>query len=238
MAIAWPINLNVSWKLHSYSLQRTRSHPGTLFPKRIRKTHPHNYYNHNGKKIDVHLLELYSKFNCHSVVTRSISTEGDHRVNYWWHRILSKQMPVVPYVARKCLPDFLVMKTVYHTIPLLKKENVHLNWIIWNRTACIKMDLVSNSLQRFVTLCRWSAKQTITLFVFGAKLDKGFWTRDIGWLEVGKGTREESWTKELEEGSWRSVTRVASRHRSRETSRMRWGPEQWGKTSQDELGFQ
>ena len=34
---------------------------------------------------------------------------------------------------------------------------------------------------------------------FDAKPDKGFWTRDLGWPEVGKGMREESWKKDLEE---------------------------------------
>ena len=33
---------------------------------------------------------------------------------------------------------------------------------------------------------------------FGAKPDKGFWTRDFDVTGSGKGTREESWTKELE----------------------------------------
>ena len=41
---------------------------------------------------------------------------------------------------------------------------------------------------------------------FGAKPDKGFWTRDLGWPEVGRERRSESETKELEEGvgeGWR-----------------------------------
>ena len=41
---------------------------------------------------------------------------------------------------------------------------------------------------------------------FGAKPDKGFWTRDLGWPEVGRERRAESWTKELEEAvgeGWR-----------------------------------
>ena len=41
MVIARPINLNVSCKLHLYSLQTTRSPPGP----RLENTHPRNYYN-------------------------------------------------------------------------------------------------------------------------------------------------------------------------------------------------
>ena len=47
---AWPINLNVSCKLHPYSLQRTQSPPGPCLPKRIGNTlpgqvnWPHNYH--------------------------------------------------------------------------------------------------------------------------------------------------------------------------------------------------
>ena len=54
MVIAWPINLNVSCKLHPYSLQRTRSPPEPRLPKRIRNMHPRNYYDLNGKDIDEH----------------------------------------------------------------------------------------------------------------------------------------------------------------------------------------
>ena len=43
MVIAWPINLNVSCKLHPYSLQRIRSPPRPRLPRRIRNTHPRNY---------------------------------------------------------------------------------------------------------------------------------------------------------------------------------------------------
>ena len=38
MTIAQPVNLNVSCKLHPYSLQRTRLPPGPHFPKRIGNT--------------------------------------------------------------------------------------------------------------------------------------------------------------------------------------------------------
>ena len=56
MVIARPINLNVSCKLHPYSLQITRSPPGQRLPKRIRNTHPRNYYNFKGNYIDLHFL--------------------------------------------------------------------------------------------------------------------------------------------------------------------------------------
>ena len=53
MLNAQPINLNVSYKLYPYSLQRTRSPPGTRLPEMIGNTHPRNYYNLKGKDIDV-----------------------------------------------------------------------------------------------------------------------------------------------------------------------------------------
>ena len=51
MAIARLINLNVFCKLYPYSLQRTRSPPGQLPPRRIGNTQPRNYYNLKGKDI-------------------------------------------------------------------------------------------------------------------------------------------------------------------------------------------
>ena len=62
MVIAWPINLNVSCKLHLYSLQRTRSPPGPHLPKTIRNIHLRNYYDLKGKDIDLHFLFL--SFTC------------------------------------------------------------------------------------------------------------------------------------------------------------------------------
>ena len=53
MVIVRPINLNVSCKLHSYSLQRTQSPPRPCLHKRIRNMHPHNYYDLKGKDIDI-----------------------------------------------------------------------------------------------------------------------------------------------------------------------------------------
>ena len=56
IVIAWPINLNMSCKLHPYSLQRTWSLPGPRLPKRIRNTHRRNYYDFKGK--DSYLIQL------------------------------------------------------------------------------------------------------------------------------------------------------------------------------------
>ena len=58
IVIARPINLNVSCKLHPYSLQRTRSPPGPRLPKRIRNTKTRNYYDLKGKDIDVYFSYL------------------------------------------------------------------------------------------------------------------------------------------------------------------------------------
>ena len=71
MVIAWPINLNVSCKLHPYSLQRTQSPSGLRLPKRNGNTHPHNCYNLKSKEIDENFLfifkeeELYCELNKH-----------------------------------------------------------------------------------------------------------------------------------------------------------------------------
>ena len=91
----------------------------------------------------------------------------------------------------------------------------------------------------YVTLCRLSAKQTIPLSVLAWNQTKGFGLEISAWPEVGRERRSESWTKELEEGSWRRVTRVTSRHRTAERQfGMREGPDQWLKSGQDRLAFQ
>ena len=52
------INLNVSCKLHPYSLQRKPPPPGPRLPRMIGNTHLRNYYNPKGKDIDVYFLFL------------------------------------------------------------------------------------------------------------------------------------------------------------------------------------
>ena len=67
MAIECPGKLNVSCKLHPYSLQRTWSSWGPHLLRSIGNTHPLDYYNLKGKDIDVHFLfkveKLYCEFN-------------------------------------------------------------------------------------------------------------------------------------------------------------------------------
>ena len=58
MVIARPINLNLSCKLHPYSLQRTRSPPEPCLLRRIGNTHLHNYYNLKDNDTDVHFTFL------------------------------------------------------------------------------------------------------------------------------------------------------------------------------------
>ena len=86
MVIARPINLNVSWKSHPYSLQRTRSPPGPRLPKRNRNTHLRNYYDFNSKYIDVHFFlfqeeELYCELNFHDQKIRRTLT---HDIRKHW----------------------------------------------------------------------------------------------------------------------------------------------------------
>ena len=73
MVIARLINLNVSCKLHLYSLQRTWSPPGPRLPKRIGNTHPPNYYDLKGKDIDIihNIILLIKKENVHSTAFTS-----------------------------------------------------------------------------------------------------------------------------------------------------------------------
>ena len=66
-----------------------------------------------------------------------------------------------------------------------------------------------------VTLCRWSAKQTIPLSVLARNQTKA-WARDFDVTEVGKGTRVRSWTKELQEVSWRRATERGSWQQARQ----------------------
>ena len=63
MVIAGSINLNVSCKLHPYSLQRTRLPPVTRLPRRIGNKHPRDYFNLKGK--DIYVEELYCELNYH-----------------------------------------------------------------------------------------------------------------------------------------------------------------------------
>ena len=72
MAIAWLINLNVSCKLHLYSLQRTRSPPGPRLHKRIRNTHLRNYYDLKGKDIDLRFLFYLEELYCELKKTFSV----------------------------------------------------------------------------------------------------------------------------------------------------------------------
>ena len=71
-----------------------------------------------------------------------------------------------------------------------------------------------------VTLCRWSAKQTIPLFVLARNQTKGFGPAISTWPEVVRGRQSESETKGLR--SWQLAKgrrREESTRDSRETSR-------------------
>ena len=56
MVIVRLINLNMSCKLHPFSLQRTRWSPGPRLDKRFRNTHLRKYYDLKGKDRDLHFL--------------------------------------------------------------------------------------------------------------------------------------------------------------------------------------
>ena len=66
-----------------------------------------------------------------------------------------------------------------------------------------------------VTLCRWSTKQTIPLSVLARNQTKA---RDLYATGSRNGTPVGVGQRNPEEGSWRNVTRVASRHRTAEVT--------------------
>ena len=63
----------------------------------------------------------------HPVVVGSISSSRDHGMHCWWDLIRLKQLFHVLYVARKCLPDFLVMVIPINirSIPLFKIYKIY-----------------------------------------------------------------------------------------------------------------
>ena len=69
------INLNVSFKLQPYSSQLP---PGLRLPKRIRNTHPRNYYNLKGMDIDVYfflveeLCEIQTIFHTAQILVQKV----------------------------------------------------------------------------------------------------------------------------------------------------------------------
>ena len=88
-----------------------------------------------------------------------------------------------------------------------------------------------------ITLCRWSAKQTIPLSVLARNQTKGFGLEISAWPEVGKGTREGSWKKGLEEAVGDGRQTGQSTLDSRETSWHERGSTAVRKTGQDRLAF-
>ena len=81
---------NVSCKLHPYFLQRTWSPPEPRLPRRIRNTHPCNYYDLKGKDIDVYfyflIVELYCELNYHDL-NNPANTYAWHMetLDSWFH---------------------------------------------------------------------------------------------------------------------------------------------------------
>ena len=89
-----------------------------------------------------------------------------------------------------------------------------------------------------VTLCEWSAKQTIPLSVL-ARNQTEAWARNLRPDRKWVRERERAgWTKELIEGSWRRARQSGSWQSTSDCRRDQsaWNrvQQQWGKTSQDE----
>ena len=103
--------------------------------------------------------------------------------------------------------DFLTAPTpliIPHRLPALLESLMVTQKLILD--TCKMARKQSEAFPAFLTLCRRSAKQTIPLSVLARNQTKGFGLEISAWPEVGKGTREGSWTKEHEEGSWRRTT--------------------------------
>ena len=98
MVIARLINLNVSCKLHLYSLQRIRSLPGPRLPKRTGNTHPSNYYYRKDKEIDVHFLFF---------------------IHCWRDLIRSKQLSRVSVCRAQVFAGFLVKVIQFTILPIV-----------------------------------------------------------------------------------------------------------------------
>ena len=120
MVIVWPINLNVSCKLHMYSLQRTWPPPGPCLPKRIGNMHPHNYYNNVDWWFSSRVLTL------HSVVAGSISSGRDHDIYCWRDLIRSKQLSSVSVCCAQVFAGFSGHGNSIHNIICLLKKKQHL----------------------------------------------------------------------------------------------------------------
>ena len=125
MATAWSIYVNVSCKLHPYSLKRTRSPPGPCLPKRIRSTHLRHYFYLKGDVIDVHFLflsrgiifwiklpwpeNLANTCARHTKPLVRSPLRGYHGIHSWLDLIRSKKLFSGSICCTQCLPDFLVM---------------------------------------------------------------------------------------------------------------------------------
>ena len=126
MVIAQLINLNVSCKLHLYSLQRKRLLLGPCLPRMIVNMHPHNYSNLKGKDIDVHFFFLSRGIILWIELpwpeNPAISSGGDHGIHCWWDLIRSKQLSSVSICRAQVFARFSGHGNLIHNIiSLLKK---------------------------------------------------------------------------------------------------------------------
>ena len=140
MVIVWPINLNVSCKLHLYSLQGTWGYisPGGLeiricviiITSRARILMYIFFF--------INLLSLVYDVNwwlsgrvsvLNSVVTDSISSRGGHGILCWWDLLRLKQLLSISICRAQVFSRFSGHgNSIHNIISLLKKENVHLYW--------------------------------------------------------------------------------------------------------------
>ena len=58
-----------------------------------------------------------------NVVVGSFSSGGDYGVHCWWDPIRSKQVFSVPYLERKCWPDFQVMIILMYIYMYISRED-------------------------------------------------------------------------------------------------------------------
>ena len=164
----------------------------------------------------LHIIKNTAKFLTHTSIYLLLQMKN---VFYSISTIVGYLMPnpVYAYKIYDLLTHFVddIFKRLWpHFLPTIK----------WFQYCYVTLIILLNITHWFVTLCRWSAKQTTSLSVLARNQSKSLDSRsrrDRKWVRE---RQTESWTKELE-GVGDGQRTGRSTPDNRETSRMRWGSE-------------
>ena len=122
-----------------------------------------------------------------------------------------------------------IVCTSYVWFVILELNLKYQNVIIYNHSTkfvfMFYFSFILSDLQS-VTLCRWPAKQTISLSVLARNQTKGFRTWNLAVSGSGNGMRKESWLGKGADKSWRRDTDRGGRQ---------WTPEQRGEAAWDRV---